>query len=406
MKQIKGGVTTPKGFFATGGAVGIKEGIKDMALLVSEFPAEAAGAFTTNVVKAASVLRNIEIMNKKGKIKGIVVNSGNANACTGEEGIKANYEMAEMFAQCLNVDGDEILTASTGVIGVPFPTEKVKNGIYKLTPKMGSSMEDGLLAAEGIMTTDTYSKEVAVELELGGKTVHIGGMAKGSGMIHPNMATMLGFITTDAAIDQNLLEKALKESVKTTYNMVSVDGDTSTNDTVVVLANGMAENKLIDKEDADYKAFCEALYFVNEKLAKDLVRDGEGATKFIEIKVTGAKTDEDAKTIAKSVVTSSLVKTAMFGEDANWGRVLCAMGYSGVQFDPNIVDIVFESNAGSISLMKQGTPVLFDEEKAATVLREKEIYVKIALKEGNAEGIAWGCDFSYDYVKINGEYRS
>lgn len=406
MKQIKGGVTTPKGFFATGGAVGIKEGIKDMALLVSEFPAEAAGAFTTNVVKAASVLRNIEIMNKKGKIKGIVVNSGNANACTGEEGIKANYEMAEMFAQCLNVDGDEILTASTGVIGVPFPIEKVKNGIYKLTPKMGSSMEDGLLAAEGIMTTDTYSKEVAVELELGGKTVHIGGMAKGSGMIHPNMATMLGFITTDVAIDQNLLEKALKESVKTTYNMVSVDGDTSTNDTVVVLANGMAENKLIDKEDADYKAFCEALYFVNEKLAKDLVRDGEGATKFIEIKVTGAKTDEDAKTIAKSVVTSSLVKTAMFGEDANWGRVLCAMGYSGVQFDPKIVDIVFESNAGSISLMKQGTPVLFDEEKAATVLREKEIYVKIALKEGNAEGIAWGCDFSYDYVKINGEYRS
>lgn len=406
MKQIKGGVTAPLGYRATGGEAGIKNGIKDMALLVSDVPAEAAGAFTTNVVKAASVVRNMEIMEKKQKIKGIVVNSGNANACTGEDGVSANEEMAQTLAKCLDVSGDAILTASTGVIGVPFPIEKVKNGIFKLISKLGNTLEDGLLAAQGIMTTDTYSKEVAVEFTLGGKTVRMGGMAKGSGMIHPNMATMLGFITTDAAIDRALLEKALKEDVKTTYNMVSVDGDTSTNDTVIVLANGMANNLMIQTENEDYETFCKALHFVNEVLAKQLVRDGEGATKFIEISVTGAATEEDAKTIAKSVVTSSLVKTAMFGEDANWGRILCAMGYSGIQFNPNMVDIVFESAAGSILLMEKGTPIVFDEEKAATILHEKEITVQITLQEGNASAKAWGCDLSYEYVKINGEYRS
>ena len=406
MKQIKGGVTAPLGYRATGGEAGIKNGIKDMALLVSDVPAEAAGAFTTNVVKAASVTRNMEIMEKKQKIKGIVINSGNANACTGEDGVSANEEMAQTLAKCLDVSGDAILTASTGVIGVPFPIEKVKNGIFKLISKLGNTLEDGLLAAQGIMTTDTYSKEVAVEFTLGGKTVRMGGMAKGSGMIHPNMATMLGFITTDAAIDRGLLEKALKEDVKTTYNMVSVDGDTSTNDTVIVLANGMANNLMIQTENEDYETFCKALHFVNEVLAKQLVRDGEGATKFIEISVTGAATEEDAKTIAKSVVTSSLVKTAMFGEDANWGRILCAMGYSGIQFNPNMVDIVFESAAGSILLMEKGTPIVFDEEKAATILHEKEITVQITLQEGNASAKAWGCDLSYEYVKINGEYRS
>ncbi len=406
MKQIQGGVTAPLGYRATGGEAGIKNGIKDMALLVSDVPAEAAGAFTTNVVKAASVLRNMEIMDKQKKIKGIVVNSGNANACTGEQGMLDNAEMAETFAKCLNVSGEAILTASTGVIGVPFPIDKVKNGIFKLISKLGDTLEDGLLAAQGIMTTDTYSKEVAVELELGGTVVKIGGMAKGSGMIHPNMATMLGFITTDAVIDRALLEKALKEDVKTTYNMVSVDGDTSTNDTVIVLANGMAGNQPIQSEGADYQAFCEALHFVNEVLAKQLVRDGEGATKFIEISVNGAKTEEDAKVIAKSVVTSSLVKTAMFGEDANWGRVLCAMGYSGVNFNPNAVDILFASKGGNIQLMQNGTPIVFDEAKAAVILHEKEITVEITLQEGDAKGKAWGCDLSYEYVKINGEYRS
>ena len=256
------------------------------------------------------------------------------------------------------------------------------------------------------MTTDTYSKEVAVEFDLGGKTVHLGGMAKGSGMICPNMATMLSFITTDAAISQELLNKALKEDIKSTYNMVSVDGDTSTNDTVVVLANGLAGNEEVVSEGKDYDTFKEALHYVNERLAKNLVRDGEGATKFMEVNVTGAATEADAKTMAKSVVKSSLFKAAVFGEDANWGRVLCAMGYSGVKFDPQKVDIVFASNAGEILLMDNGTPIVFDEDKAKTILSEKEIQVNIKISEGNAKATAWGCDLSYEYVKINGDYRS
>lgn len=406
MKETMGGVTAAMGYMATGGAVGIKKNKKDMALLVSQVPATAAAAFTTNVVKAASVLRNMEVMEGNHKIKGIVVNSGNANACTGEEGLAANCEMAETFAKCLGVEEHSILTASTGVIGVKFPIETVTQGIEALTPKLGSTLADGLLAAEGILTTDTFSKEVAVTLELDGKTVTIGGMAKGSGMIHPNMATMLAFLTTDAAIDGKLLNKAMKESVQTTYNMVSVDGDTSTNDTVVILANGMAGNTLIAEENEDFAAFKEALHYVNKRLAKNLVRDGEGATKFIEIKVSGAKTEEDAKAMAKSVVTSNLVKTAMFGADANWGRVLCAMGYSGVNFNPQKVDITFVSEKGKIQLMEQGTPIVFDEEKASEILGEKEITVNIKISEGNSEAVAWGCDLSYEYVKINGEYRS
>ena len=406
MKETMGGVTAAMGYMATGGAIGIKKNKKDMALLVSQVPATAAAAFTTNVVKAASVLRNMKVMEGNHKIKGIVVNSGNANACTGEEGLAANCEMAETFAKCLGVEEHSILTASTGVIGVKFPIETVTQGIEALTPKLGSTLADGLLAAEGILTTDTFSKEVAVTLELDGKTVTIGGMAKGSGMIHPNMATMLAFLTTDAAIDGKLLNKAMKESVQTTYNMVSVDGDTSTNDTVVILANGMAGNTLIAEENEDFAAFKEALHYVNKRLAKNLVRDGEGATKFIEIKVSGAKTEEDAKAMAKSVVTSNLVKTAMFGADANWGRVLCAMGYSGVNFNPQKVDITFVSEKGKIQLMEQGTPIVFDEEKASEILGDKEITVNIKISEGNSEAVAWGCDLSYEYVKINGEYRS
>ena len=407
MKIIDGGVTAPKGFKATGNAVGIKKGVKDLALISSDVPAVCAGAFTTNVVKATSVLRNIEIVkNKKNKISGVAVNSGNANACTGELGVQGNLQMAEKFAELLNVHADTVLTASTGVIGATFPIDTIKKGIDDTFPMLGYSREDAHVAAQAIMTTDTYSKEVAVEIEIGGKTVKIGGMAKGSGMIHPNMATMLGFITTDINITQELLDKALMVTIPKTFNMVSVDGDTSTNDTVIVLANGMAENNIIDTENEDYKVFADALYYINEKLAKELVRDGEGATKFIEINVDGAKTEEDAKVIAKSVVTSSLVKAAMFGEDANWGRVLCAMGYSGIDFDTKKVDIVYRSEKGTIDLMTQGTPIVFDEDKAKEILKEKEIYVDIKIAEGEAKATAWGCDLSYDYVKINGDYRS
>lgn len=409
MKVIEGSVTAAKGFRAAGNAVGVKGVItekKDLAIIVSDVPAVAAGAFTTNVVKATSVTRNMKIMEGKGKINAVVANSGNANACTGEEGIKSNEKMAQCLADILGVDSSTVLTASTGVIGAVFPIDTITKGIKATFPMLGYDRNNALMAAEAIMTTDTYSKEVAVEFDLGGKTVRLGGMAKGSGMICPNMATMLSFITTDAAISQELLNKALKEDIKSTYNMVSVDGDTSTNDTVVVLANGLAGNEEVVSEGKDYDAFKEALHYVNERLAKNLVRDGEGATKFMEVNVTGAATEADAKTMAKSVVKSSLFKAAVFGEDANWGRVLCAMGYSGVKFDPQKVDIVFASNAGEILLMDNGTPIVFDEDKAKTILSEKEIQVNIKISEGNAKATAWGCDLSYEYVKINGDYRS
>ena len=409
MKVIEGSVTAAKGFRAAGNAVGVKGVItekKDLAIIVSDVPAVAAGAFTTNVVKATSVTRNMKIMEGKGKINAVVANSGNANACTGEEGIKSNEKMAQCLADILGADSSTVLTASTGVIGAVFPIDTITKGIKATFPMLGYDRNNALMAAEAIMTTDTYSKEVAVEFDIGGKTVHLGGMAKGSGMICPNMATMLSFITTDAAISQELLNKALKEDIKSTYNMVSVDGDTSTNDTVVVLANGLAGNEEVVSEGKDYDTFKEALHYVNERLAKNLVRDGEGATKFMEVNVTGAATEADAKTMAKSVVKSSLFKAAVFGEDANWGRVLCAMGYSGVKFDPQKVDIVFASNAGEILLMDNGTPIVFDEDKAKTILSEKEIQVNIKISEGNAKATAWGCDLSYEYVKINGDYRS
>lgn len=406
MKTIDGGVTAAIGYQAAGAAVGIKQGIKDLALVSSDMPAVWAGCFTTNVVKAASVQRNMELLQKGGKISGIAVNSGNANACTGEEGKQSNEEMAKAFAKELGVSPEAVLTASTGVIGAVFPIETIIKGIEETAPKLEHTREHARLAAESIMTTDTYAKEIAVQVEIGGAMVTIGGMAKGSGMIHPNMATMLSFVTTDCAIDQKLLQKALSESIIHTYNMVSVDGDTSTNDTVVVLANGLAGNCEIVTEGTDYQEFKAALNYVNERLSKDLVRDGEGATKFIEINVSGAATEADAKTIAKSVVTSSLVKAAMFGGDANWGRVLCAMGYSGIQFNPEQVDIIYESKKGKILLMDKGTPIVFDENKAADILNEKEVTVNITIREGDAKATAWGCDLSYDYVKINGDYRS
>ena len=406
MKMIDGGVLAAKGYQATGAAIGIKEGKKDLALLKSEVPAVVAAAFTTNEVKATSVLRNIKILKENKKISGIVANSGNANACTGSEGVKANQEMAEAFAKELGVPADTILTASTGVIGARFPIEIIKKGIHETAPLLGSDRKDALLAAESIMTTDTYSKEVAVEIELSGKLVHIGGMAKGSGMICPNMATMLAFVTTDAVIEKEVLQHALSACVPSTFNMVSVDGDTSTNDTIVVLANGMAQNDSIQIGTKEYTIFYEALHFICETLAKDLVRDGEGATKFIEVNIYGAKSEEDAKILAKSVVKSSLVKTAIFGADANWGRVLAAMGYAGVTFNPEKVDIVFSSAKGKITLMNCGTPIAFDEEKAKEILLEKEIRIDCTIQEGQKDATAWGCDLSYEYVKINGDYRS
>lgn len=407
MKEIKGGVTAAKGFKAAGGHVGIKKkDIKDMALIVSEVPATCAAAFTTNVVKAASVQRNIEVMKSQPKICGIAVNSGNANACTGEEGKASNLVMAETLAKELGCDPDAVLTASTGVIGVQPPADKYEAGVKALFPELCGCEKAAENAAWGILTTDTHPKQIAVEAEIGGKTVTIGAMAKGTGMICPNMATMLAFVATDCSISYEMLDKALKETIGTTYNMVSVDGDTSTNDSIFLLANGQAENAEITAEGEDFETFKDALYFVNEYLAKELVRDGEGATKFIETEVINAESEGKARAIAKSVIKSSLLKAAIFGSDANWGRVLCAMGYSGEDFDPEKVDVTFRSAKGELPVLKDGTPVAFDEDKALEILGEDDIYITADLKEGASSGKAWGCDLTYEYVKINGEYRS
>ena len=407
MKEIKGGVTAAKGFKAAGGHVGIKKkDIKDMALIVSEVPATCAAAFTTNVVKAASVQRNIEVMKSQPKICGIAVNSGNANACTGDEGKASNLVMAETLAKELGCDPDAVLTASTGVIGVQPPADKYEAGVKALFPELCGCEKAAENAAWGILTTDTHPKQIAVEAEIGGKTVTIGAMAKGTGMICPNMATMLAFVATDCSISYEMLDKALKETIGTTYNMVSVDGDTSTNDSIFLLANGQAENAEITAEGEDFETFKDALYFVNEYLAKELVRDGEGATKFIETEVINAESEDKARAIAKSVIKSSLLKAAIFGSDANWGRVLCAMGYSGEDFDPEKVDVTFKSAKGDLPVLKDGTPVAFDEDKALEILGEDDIYITADLKEGASSGKAWGCDLTYEYVKINGEYRS
>lgn len=407
MKITDGNVTSPKGFYAAGGFVGLKKNKKDMALIESVNACTAAGCFTTNIVKAAPVLWDIEtVSNKKNKIKGIVVNSGNANACTGEQGIKDVEKTAEVFAKYAKCDKNEVLVCSTGVIGVNLPMETLVSGIEELYPTLSGSYENGKNAAEAIMTTDTFAKTVCVETQIDGKTVTVGGMAKGSGMINPNMATMLCFITTDAAISKDMLDNALKECVADTFNMICVDGDTSTNDTVIVLANGAAENKEIKSTGDDFDKFKEALFFVMKKLAVLCAKDGEGATKLMEVNVSGVKTKEDARKIANSVVSSSLFKAALFGADANWGRVLCAMGYSGAEFDPNSVTIIFKSSGGEITLMESGNPIVFDEEKAKKVLNEKEIFIDIIIKGGEETATAWGCDLTYDYVKINGDYRS
>lgn len=405
--KINGGVTAPKGFLASGLNAGIKNQTKkDMAMVFSSTPCAAAGVFTTNLVKAAPVKWDKEIVTTSPYVQAVVVNSGIANACTGAEGLGYCANTAAEAAAALNIPKTAVLVASTGVIGKQLPIDKIKSGVTALSKVLGSSREDAKLAAEAIMTTDTKSKEVACTFELGGKQVTIAGMCKGSGMIHPNMCTMLCFVTTDAAISHELLQKALSEDVVDTFNMISVDGDTSTNDTVLVMANGQAENTPITKEGEDYKTFCEALHFIMLELSKKIAGDGEGCTCLFEATVIGAKDKNQARTIAKSVVCSSLTKAAVFGHDANWGRILCAMGYSGAQFDPEVVDIWLESKAGTIKIVENGIATDYSEETATKILSEEEVIAKMDIKEGNETATAFGCDLTYEYVKINGDYRS
>ena len=407
MKIITGGVTAAKGFQAASTAAGIKyQGRTDMAMVYSEKPCVAAGTFTTNIVKAAPVKWDQEIVYNHPTAQVIICNSGIANACTGEEGFGYCRETAKAAAETMNVDADSVLVASTGVIGMQLPIEKLAAGVKAMAPKLKGTLEAGNEAAKAIMTTDTKEKEVAVEIELGGKTVTIGGMCKGSGMIHPNMCTMLGFVTTDACISKRLLQEALSQDVQDTYNMVSVDGDTSTNDTVLLLANGMAGNPEITEKDEDYQKFCEALNYINTTLAKKIAGDGEGATALFEVKIIGAESKEQAVTLSKSVVTSYLTKAAIYGHDANWGRILCAMGYSGAQFDPEKVDLYFESKAGKIKIIENGVAVNYSEEEATKILSEDAVTAIADVKMGDCTATAWGCDLTYDYIKINADYRS
>lgn len=403
----EGGVTAAQGFQAAGIAAGIKKGgTKDMAMVYSEKPCVCAGTFTTNVVKAAPVKWDQKIVEESDYVQAVVCNSGIANACTGQEGYSYCQETAKAAGKALGISAEEVLVASTGVIGQQLPMAVLKEGVKKLAPMLLGTKEAGTLAAEAIMTTDTVKKEVAVEIELSGKKVTIGGMCKGSGMIHPNMCTMLSFVTTDVDIDKNLLKEALRESVQDSYNMISVDGDTSTNDTVLVLANAMAGNPKITEKNQDYEVFKKGLDYVNKTLAQKIAGDGEGATALFEVKITGAQTKEQAVTLSKSVITSNLTKAAIFGHDANWGRILCAMGYSGAQFDPEKVDLVFESRAGRIQIMKDGIGTDYSEEEATKILSEDKVTVIADIKMGEETATAWGCDLTYDYVKINADYRS
>lgn len=406
MQEIHGGVTAAKGFTAIGVAAGIKKDRKDMAMIYSEAECRVAGTFTTNVVKAAPVKWDQDIVYGNKTAHAVVVNSGVANACTGAEGFGYCRETAEKTAELFGIEANQVLVASTGVIGQQIPIDKIKAGVETMKPLLSASAAAGTLAAEAIMTTDTVKKEIAVEVELGGKTVTVGGMSKGSGMIHPNMCTMLSFVTTDACISQELLQKALGASVVDSYNMISVDGDTSTNDTCLLLANGQAGNPEIVAEDEDYAKFTEALDYVNTYLAKHMAADGEGATKLFEVKVIGAENKEQAVTLAKSVVTSNLTKAAIYGRDANWGRILCAMGYSGAQFDPEKVDLYFESAAGKLKIIENGVSTGYSEEEATRILSEDAVTAIADVKLGEACATAWGCDLTYDYVKINADYRS
>ena len=407
MKQIKGGVTAAKGFKAASTAAGIKyKDRKDMAMIYSEVPCAVAGTFTTNIVKAAPVKCDQHVVYDSKKAQAVIVNAGIANACTGEEGMGYCKATAEKVNKLLQIPTDEVLVASTGVIGMQLPIDRICAGVETMVPQLNGDIESGHNAALAIMTTDTHEKEVAVEIELSGKTVTIGGMCKGSGMIHPNMATMLCFVTTDACIKKDALQKMTKAIVSDTFNMISVDGDTSTNDTVLVLANGMAENDIITEDSKDYQTFYDALFYVLRELSKKIAGDGEGCTCLFEVQVKNASTKEQAKVLAKSIVTSSLTKAAIFGHDANWGRILCAMGYSGADLEPEKVDIYFESEAGKLKIVENGKATDYSEEKATEILSKNPVIAIADVKMGNEEATAWGCDLTFDYVKINADYRS
>ncbi|MBO5092727.1 MAG: bifunctional glutamate N-acetyltransferase/amino-acid acetyltransferase ArgJ [Lachnospiraceae bacterium] len=407
MKEIQGGVTAAKGFEAAGVAAGVKyKNRKDMALVYSKTPCAAAGVFTSNVVKAAPVVWDKEIIASGEAVQAVVVNSGIANACTGKQGYDYCRETAAAAAEALGISEDSVLVASTGVIGMQLPMDKITAGVSMLVSEKAEGMEAGDDAAHAIMTTDTVPKQAAVTVTIGGREVTIGGMCKGSGMIHPNMCTMLAFLTTDACITKELLQEALRSDVQDTFNMISVDGDTSTNDTLVMLANGEAGNPVISEKGEDYETFYRALHYINETLAKKMAGDGEGATALFETKVIGAATKEDAKILAKSVICSSLTKAAIFGHDANWGRILCALGYSGVSFDPEKIELYFTGKAGKMLIFQNGKAADYSEEEATKLLSEPEVTVLVDMKMGEETACAWGCDLTYDYVKINADYRS
>ncbi len=406
MKQIEGGVTAAKGFEAAAATAGIKyQGRADMALVYTKTPAVCAGTFTTNVVKAAPVLWDKEIVAKGDLVHAVVLNSGIANACTGEEGKRLNVAMAAAVADQLQVEKEEVLTASTGVIGMQLPLEPLQKGAALLKEELSGSRAAAAAAAKAIMTTDTVPKEAAVSFDVDGVMVTVGGMSKGSGMIHPNMATMLSVTTTDAAISKEDLQELVSEAVSDSFNMISVDRDTSTNDTYLVLANGES-GVMVKKGTKAYEDFRAALFYVSTELAKKMAADGEGATKLLEVKVTGCETEEKAKILSKSVITSNLVKTAVYGSDANWGRILCALGYSGAEFDPEAIDLTLEAGDSSLVLVKDGVATDYREETATELLSKEKVTVICDMKEGNCAATAWGCDLTYDYVKINGDYRS
>ncbi len=408
MRNIDGGITAAQGFNATGGPAGIKKnGSADMALIYSDTPCVTAGTFTTNCVKAAPVIWDRDQVRSGNKAQVVVINSGIANACTGEEGLRYCRQTAEKAAGAFDIDLHSVLVASTGVIGQQIPVDKIVAGIDSLKSDLAGSLEGGAKAARAIMTTDTVPKEAAVSITLSdGTEAVIGGCCKGSGMIHPNMCTMLAFIGTDAAISKEMLQKALSSVVPDTFNMVSVDGDTSTNDTCLLMANGLAGNKEIVSEDEDYKAFREGLLSVCTTLAKMMAKDGEGATCLFEVKVIHADTKENARVLARSVASSTLTKAAIAGHDANWGRILCALGYSGAEFDPEKVDLYFESAAGKLQILKDGVSTGYSEEKATEILSCDEIRATADMKMGDAEADAWGCDLTHEYVNINADYRS
>ncbi|WP_029230855.1 bifunctional ornithine acetyltransferase/N-acetylglutamate synthase [Butyrivibrio sp. VCB2006] len=407
MNIIEGGVTASKGFKAACCEANIKyKDRTDMALLYSEVPCVCAGTFTSNVVKAACVMWDKQIVESGDFLQAVVVNSGIANACTGKEGFDACKATADAVEKSLGVPFNSVAVASTGVIGMQLPVDKLVAGVNMMSKTLDDSIKAGTDASKAIMTTDTVNKETAVSFEIGGKTVTLGGMSKGSGMIHPNMCTMLAFLTTDLAIEKALLQEAVSEVVKDTFNMITVDGDTSTNDTLLCMANGLAENDKITEKNQDYETFKEALGFVCEFLAKKMAADGEGASKLFEAKVIGAKDKQDARILARSIVGSNLSKAAIYGCDANFGRFLCAMGYSGAEFDQNDVELFFESVNGKLKVFDKGTPIVFDEDKALEIMKADTVTVFVNMNEGQASATAWGCDLTYDYVKINADYRS